>query len=312
MLQSSVRGSGNHHMHKTGPSRTRITQAEPLEIDYHRDTAESLQRMKDTGFVVFKNLLSPDEAAELRALMDETGGDDEGHYRRGHYGRDEADPDFRRYDKHIGQPFCTDHRFLKYTCRAPAVDVVEGVHGHGTRLIGGSIWVTGRGRHPMGLHIDYQPFALPEDIASDPRVEVPIMISTLHYYLNDMYMELGPTLVVEGSHKAGRAPDEDTGFNGKEAKALVCRAGDALLFRSDIWHGALPNTSDERRYMLQVHYGCAYMQRPFETPWKKNGALPEEFAPHCDARLRRLLGERQEGYEVPQGSYVLNQDGEDR
>ena len=36
------------------------------------------------------------------------------------------------------------------------------------------------------------------------------------------------------------------------------------------------------------------------------------FAPHCDARLRRLLGERQEGFEVPQGSYVLNQDGEDK
>lgn len=31
---------------------------------------------------------------------------------------------------------------------------------------------------------DYLPFGLPEDIAGDPRVHIPIMISTLHYYLN--------------------------------------------------------------------------------------------------------------------------------
>ena len=167
--------------------------------------------------------------------------------------------------------------------------------------------MTGTGRHPMGLHIDYQPIGLPEDIASDPRVQVPIMISTMHYYLNDMYMELGPTLVVESSHKSGRVPDDETGWNGNECKALLCKAGDALLFRSDIWHGALPNCSDERRYMLQVHYGCAYIERPFGSPWKKSRPFPEDFVEQCDDRLRRLLGERQEGYHVPQGSYVSRQ-----
>lgn len=300
-----IRGSGNHHMLKRGPSNQRITQAEPLDITYHKNTEDSLERMKDAGFVVFKNLIDPSDIPKLRALMDETGGDD--HYKKGHYGKTETDPDFQTYNKHIGNPFCKNKAFLDLVSRQPAIDIIEGIHGYGTRLIGGSIWITGAGRYPMGLHIDYLPFALPEDIARDPRVQVPIMISTLHYYLNDLYMDLGPTLVVKSSHKSGRVPDEDTHWDGNACKALVCKAGDAMLFRSDLWHGALPNLSNERRYLLQVHYGCAYIERAFPSPWKDPHAFSPGVFESCTTQQRRLLGERQEGYPVPQGSYILQQ-----
>ena len=302
-----IRCKANHHVLKKGPSNLRITEAEALNIEYHTNAEDSFERMKDAGFVVFKNLLNEDEVQELRDLMDATGGDDEDHYKPGNYLKKEGDPNFRRYDKHIGNPQCFDKTFLKYVNRQPAIDVIKTIHGYGTRHIGGSIWVTGSGRHPMSLHIDYQPFGLPEDIASDPRVQVPIMISTLHYYLNDMYMDLGPTLVVEGSHKSGRVPNDDTSWNGNKVKALVCKAGDAMLFRSDLWHGALPNNSDERRYMLQVHYGCAYIERTMDSPWSKRRPLPQDAIDACDDQQRRLFGERQKGYHTPQGSYVLKQ-----
>lgn len=301
-----IRGSGNHHMLKRGPSKQRITEAEAIDIQYHQNTEDSLDRMKNSGFVVFKNLLSANEVDELRQLSDATGGDDEDHYRQGHYGKTESDPDFRTYNKHIGQPFGLHKGFLKIVSRKPAIDVIEGIHGFGARLVGGSIWITGAGRYPMGLHIDYLPFALPEDIASDPRVEIPIMISTLHYYLNDLYMDLGPTLVVESSHKSGRVPDDDTSYNGNACKALVCKAGDAMLFRSDLWHGALPNVSNEKRYMLQVHYASAYIDRAFTSPFQNRPFSPD-ILDACDDHQRRLLGEKQEGYLTPQGSYILKQ-----
>jgi len=306
MNEVPVRCRGNHHMLKRGPTNLRITEAEALDIEYHSDVDDSLERMKNAGFVVFKSLFNGEEVATLRQLMDQSGGDDEEYYKEGHYLKSEDDSEYRRFDKHFGPPFCLDDAFLEYTDREPAIDVIEGIHGYGTRLIGGSVWITGAGRYPMGLHIDYQPFGLPEDVASDPRVQIPIMISTLHVYVNDMYMDLGPTLVVEGSHKSGRVPDDDTGWNGNPCKALVCKAGDAILFRSDLWHGALPNVSKERRYMLQVHYGCAYVERPFISPWK-NRRFPEEYVDLCTDRQRRLLGERQEGFHYPQGSYVLRQ-----
>ncbi len=293
-------------MLKRGPSDTRITEAEALGIEYHSDVDDSLERMKDAGFVIFESLLDADEVVTLRALMDASGENDEEYYKEGHYLKKKGDPNYRRFDKHFGPPFCLDDAYLNYVDLDPAIEVIEGIHGYGTRLIGGSVWITGAGRYPMGLHIDYQPFGLPEDVAGDPRVQIPIMISTLHIYLNDMVMDLGPTLVVEGSHRSGRVPDEDTGWNGKGCKALMCKAGDAMLFRSDIWHGALPNVSDERRYMLQVHYGCAYIERPFISPWKSR-RFPKEYVDLCTDRQRRLLGERQEGYDTPQGSYVLRQ-----
>lgn len=303
-----IRGPGNHHMLKRGPSNTRITEADPLDIAYHTSVEDSLDRMRTAGFVVFDSLIDADGVAELRGLMETCGEDDEAYYKPGHYQKQEGDTDFRRFDKHFGPPFCLDDAFLEYTDLEPAIDVVEGIHGFGTRLLGGSVWVTGSGRYPMGLHVDYLPFALPEDVASDPRVEIPVMISTLHIYLNDLYTELGPTLVVEGSHRSGRVPDTDTGFGGKERKALMCKAGDAMLFRSDIWHGALPNVSNERRYMLQVHYGTAYIERPFVSPWSRNHRVfPETSIDRCTDRQRRLLGEKQDGYHHPQGSYVSRQ-----
>ena len=88
--------------------------------------------MKNAGFVVFKNLLNTEEVEELRRLMDETGGDDEDHYKPGHYGKTENDPDYKHYDKHIGNTYCMNDAFLKYVSRQPAIDVIETIHGYGT------------------------------------------------------------------------------------------------------------------------------------------------------------------------------------
>ena len=74
------------------------------------------------------------------------------------------------------------------------VDVVESLHGADCRVIGGSLWVTGRGRK-QPIHVDYQPIRLPDGLAADPRIIVPCFISTAHIYLDDLIAEpeLGPT-----------------------------------------------------------------------------------------------------------------------
>lgn len=138
MEEIPVRGKGNHHMLKRGPSNTRITEAEALDIEYHSDVEDSLERMKEQGFVVFEGLLDAEGVAELRTLMDACGGDDEEYYKPGHYLKEQGDDDFRRFDKHFGPPFCLDDAFLKYVDREPAIEIVEGIHGYGPRLIGGS------------------------------------------------------------------------------------------------------------------------------------------------------------------------------
>ena len=87
-------------------------------------------------------------------------------------------------------------------------------------------WLTGPGRPEQNLHADWQPLLVPEDLMEDPRLRIPVYITTAHFYLDDLYEELGPTAFVPGSHRAGRPPDGDTEYKGCPAKGIFCKAGD--------------------------------------------------------------------------------------
>jgi len=285
----STRTVSNHHLHKAGPNNVPIETAEPLAIGPQRDAAVRIEQMHEDGFVVFPGLLDAEGVKRLRERMERIGSEDLVYTNDWKYGHEKGHVG---YNKQVGNPFCLDADFLEYIDRPEVLEVIEDIHGKGARCIGGSVWITGPGRYPMGLHVDYQPFGLPEEIALDPRVRIPIMVSTLHYYLNDITPDMGPTIVVKGSHRAGRAPDGDLEFRGERPKAFQCRAGDALLFRSDLWHGALGNSSGERRYMLQVHYGTPYIKPAYEQipmrHTRKQGEDEETFA----RRTQRMHGFR--------------------
>ena len=73
---------------------------------------------------------------------------------------------------------------------------------------------------------------------------MPVFITTAHYYLNDMYEELGPTKFVPGTHKSGRRPMGDTEWNSITEKSVICKAGDAVMFRCEVWHRGTSNRHD--------------------------------------------------------------------
>ena len=68
MTDIPVRCKGNHHVLKSGPSNSRITEAEALDIAYHRDVDDSLERMLEAGIVVFEGQLDRDKIAQNFAL----------------------------------------------------------------------------------------------------------------------------------------------------------------------------------------------------------------------------------------------------
>ena len=71
---------------------------------------------------------------------------------------------------------------------------------------------------------------------------------------------------------------------------MLCRAGDVLFFRSDLWHSGSDNTTaDQTRYLLQIHYGRRMVAQKFSPylTWQFN---PEVIA-RCTPRQRRLLGD---------------------
>ena len=73
---------------------------------------------------------------------------------------------------------------------------------------------------------------------------------------------------------------------------MLCNAGDALLFRSELWHrGSINRTTDRTRYMVQVHYGARGMAQRF-PPYLEFRHNPEVMAA-ATPRQRRMMGDHQ-------------------
>jgi ectoine hydroxylase-related dioxygenase (phytanoyl-CoA dioxygenase family) len=154
-----------------------------------------------------------------------------------------------------------------------------------------SAWKSGPGRPDQKLHVDYRPIDLPEDVANDPRVDLPIFIATAHLYLNDITEDLGPTMMIPGSHRAGRKPREDeTDWKDIQQQSVRVNAGDVVMFRSEIWHRGSANTSAETRYLIQVHYANRWISSRM-PPYLNKFQFDPTLLAMATPRQRRLLGD---------------------
>ena len=137
---------------------------------------------------------------------------------------------------------------------------------------------------------------LPEEWLAAPGFTLPMQICTAHFYLSDITAELCPTKVLPGSHKSGRYPQRrrEATWQGRGVESVLCRAGDVLFFRSELWHSGSANiTTDQVRYLLQVHYGRRMVAQKFSPyiEWEFNREVIEA----CSPRQLRLLGDHQPG-----------------
>lgn len=237
------------------------------------------------GYVYYPDALSKVEIADLRAAMDRL------EVRPEEFDR-HTDPESHGFlNKSINNVFNRDPVFLPYLDRPDVIDVIEAVHGPDCHVIGMTGWMTGPGRPEQGIHVDWQPLELPEDVMDDPRVRVPVYITTAHYYLDDIYEELGPTQFIPGSHRAGRRPSNgESTWRGVEPRSILCSSGDAVLFRCEVWHRGTANTSGQVRYLLQVHYAQRMIAQKF-PPYLNRFRFDPAILSRATDRQRRLLGE---------------------
>jgi ectoine hydroxylase-related dioxygenase (phytanoyl-CoA dioxygenase family) len=199
-----------------------------------------------------------------------------------------------RLDKAVNNAFNRDPIFFQYLDRPGVIEIAETVHGDDCHVLGMTAWVTGPGRPPQPLHSDWLPIPLPEDVLADPRVKVPIFITTAHYYLDDITEELGPTQFIPGSHLSGRRPNGDTEWHGIEPQSILCNAGDVVIFRSEVWHRGTANTSDRVRYLLQVHYSKMMITQKY-PPYLGRFTFDPELLAGATPRQLRLLGDHKSG-----------------
>lgn len=236
--------------------------------------------MREDGFVLIKGVLSGAECRDLREAID----------RLDPVGLDHMG---RRTDMFK----CVFNRaaaFRDMIDRPGVVDLAERLLGDECHIIGETAWRSRPGHDGWKTHTDRVFVEMPEDMVADPRFELPVFVCTAHYYLTDVTLDTAPTWIVPGSHRSGRAlawgKEDDPEWHGRKLEPVLCKAGDVLIFRSELWHTGSKNASeDEVRYLLQVHYAHRFIAQHF-TPY-----LEFKFDPSildsANPRQRRLLGE---------------------
>lgn len=236
----------------------------------------ALHALHEDGFVLLPGLLDAPQVAEVRGLIDDL--------RPIHW-------DYEGLVDHYKCVFNRSPRWLPYLDPPGLIEVAEAALGEDCHVIGQTAWRCHPGFIGGDMHQDYLPLRLPEALLLG-GFELPMFICTAQVYLDDIDRELCPTWVIPGSHRAGRAPHPDErSWRGRAAEPVLCRAGDCLLFRSDLWHSGSRNLSQRTRYLLQVHYGRRMVAQKF-SPYLDWRFEPEVLAA-CTPRQRRLLGDHE-------------------
>ena len=268
-----------------------MSRSASLPLVAYPDLTRQVEALERDGYAYLPGVLSAGEIAELREAME----------------RIEAIPESfdwhltperdGRLDKAVNNAFNHDEVLMSYLDREGVIELAEAVHGDDCHCLGMTAWMTGPGRPDQMLHADWLPVPLPEEVLADPRVKVPIFITTTHYYLDDVYEELGPTQFIPGSHLSGSVPGDATSWHGVEPQSIICSAGDVVIFRSEVWHRGTANRSDQTRYLLQVHYSKMMVTQRY-PPYLGRFQFDQRLLDKATPRQRRLLGDH------PSGAYA--------
>jgi ectoine hydroxylase-related dioxygenase (phytanoyl-CoA dioxygenase family) len=182
------------------------------------------------------------------------------------------------------------------------LDVVEPLLGEDCHVIANTAWRNPpRPSHGHGggnWHIDAGPHVpRPPGVPWDERIPYPVFAVGVHLLLRDCGLESGPTAVLPRSHRSGQAPpfervqDAALTFDGVGALPLPGRAGDVLLFVSDVWHRRLATRPGDRgRFFLQIHYGRRDLAQRLRTTAQVSQLSPEAIARAREPRERTVVG----------------------
>jgi hypothetical protein len=102
--------------------------------------------------------------------------------------------------------------------------------------------------------------------------------------LDDFTLENGATYVLSGSHRLAEKPAEELFYSN--ADRMVGRAGDILMFDSNVWHAAGENTSKHIRRGLTLTFSRPFFKQQIDFP----RFLGEDYIKNSSAAVRQILG----------------------
>lgn len=237
----------------------------------------ALQQLHEDGYALLPGVLTAAQIAWARTAIDRL--------TPMHW-------DYTGLVDHYKCVFNREAGWLAYLDLPPVIALMEAALGGDCHLIGQTAWRCHPGFIGAELHADYLTMELPEEWLADTAFELPMQICTAHFYLDNIDTTLAPTCVIAGSHRAGRKPlPGESRWQDCPLTPVLCRAGDVLIFRSELWHSGSRNSSTRTRYLLQNHYGRRMIAQKF-SPYLEFRFDPQILAA-ATPRQRRLLGDHE-------------------
>lgn len=144
----------------------------------------------------------------------------------------------------------------------------------------------GRGQAPV-WHTDDAPqnvILAPGETLPD-SVRLPVLAVTCMCWLSDcLRPENGPTFVVPGSHRSGRAVDPEL---AERFGVPACGpAGTVVIVNNQVWHRGAANTSAVPRITMQMSFGRRMIGHKFGSIM--NYRLPPHVRPETDVARERF------------------------
>ncbi|MCR9277022.1 MAG: phytanoyl-CoA dioxygenase family protein [Pseudomonadaceae bacterium] len=263
-----------------------------LSIREEQAPAASLQ-LEQQGFAMLPQLLSGDD---LRALhqeitsLYETSVADTRNPKLG----DEERNDFRyeMLNRSAGAQAAIGHPDI--------LAVIEPLLGEDCHVIANTCWrnpAREENQHGGGYwHIDAGPHVpRAKGVPWPDDIPYPVFAIGAHIYLEDCPLASGPTGVIPGSHRSGQHPpfsqDVNLTCDGESVQPLPAKAGDVVLFVSDVWHRRLPcEVGDSGRFFLQAHYGRRDIAQRLRPTSQANQLSEGAIERAVDRRQRTLIG----------------------
>ncbi len=208
---------------------------------------------KKWGYLIVEDAITKEEVRVLRGAMDDL-------FLRKEKERDKNHKIKKGSKNFINEQFTKqlleeDDRFVFLLDNPPVLKYMKAILGNCIQLHSATSRITHPGDQDQDWHRD-GPW--PMDPEGTPFGSIPGQINCL-YFLDKLTTELGPTLIVPGSHRVSFAPPVGHPKFPDE-KHLLAKPGQAVLINGWLYHRGTANTSKKKRRGCYMCYQNAWMK----------------------------------------------------
>lgn len=188
--------------------------------------------------------------------------------------------------------FEQDYSFVQLLEKEPIISLMRLMLGENLHVLTQMVHIMEQGTEVLRWHIDENYIPTPSRYLIGRDLPPIINAIHCHYYLVDVPIEMGPTMVIPGSHMSGRGPNEADGnppqWKGNSPVSLTVKAGGCVMYSNQLWHTGSPNLTQEKRLSIVNFYGRRFVSQrlyPFV-----NYQIPPDIFEQCTESQKKLLG----------------------